>query len=249
MTDEPHQSAVGEFIAQADRGSTAIVNNITGFKSEEVASLMQVALQAAGAAQQTRIDELAALLNTNREAVLGFFKILQEEDVPVEQLQPKLTLIAQRHVGMLERLAALDPEDTEAQGYIDEAREVLRQAASTTDYDRADALLSQAEEAQDRCLRRAEALEREAHEAASRMRHSQAATQIEDLWERHGPDRTFGSQARRFSGRGDLSETHNLHFQVHHGSVQTDYSRLALPPSRRWVWIRAGSGMRMQRRG
>jgi Asp-tRNA(Asn)/Glu-tRNA(Gln) amidotransferase C subunit len=69
---------------------------------------------------------------------LGFFKILREDDVPTEQLATKLTLVAQRHVGMLERLAALDPEDTEAQGYIDEAREVLREAASTKDYDRAD---------------------------------------------------------------------------------------------------------------
>jgi len=52
---------------------------------------MQVALLAAGVAQQTRIDERAARLNTSSEAVLGFFKTLQEEDVPVEQLHTKLT--------------------------------------------------------------------------------------------------------------------------------------------------------------
>jgi hypothetical protein len=39
VTDYLHQSAVGENIAIADRGSTAIVNNITGFRSEEVATL------------------------------------------------------------------------------------------------------------------------------------------------------------------------------------------------------------------
>jgi tetratricopeptide (TPR) repeat protein len=179
MTDESHQRASGTGIAQSfGEGASASVT-ITGFSSEDVASLMQVALRAAGAAAQSRIDELASQLHTSREAVLGFFKILQEEDVPVEQLETKLTLIAQRYVDMLKRLAALDPEDKEAQGHIDEARKVLRQAASTREYGRADALLSQAEEAQDRTLRRAEDLEREVHQAVSRLRSGKAATRAE----------------------------------------------------------------------
>lgn len=37
---------------------------------------------------------------------------------------------------MLDRLAVLDPEDSEAQDYIDEARQVLSEAASTENYDR-----------------------------------------------------------------------------------------------------------------
>jgi hypothetical protein len=56
-------------IAQVSgEGSSATVN-IAGFKSEVVASLMQVALLAAGSAQQARIDELASLLNTSRKAI------------------------------------------------------------------------------------------------------------------------------------------------------------------------------------
>jgi hypothetical protein len=39
MTDQPQQSAVGADIAIADLGSMAIVNNVIGFKSEEVATL------------------------------------------------------------------------------------------------------------------------------------------------------------------------------------------------------------------
>jgi tetratricopeptide (TPR) repeat protein len=150
-------------------------SNIVGFSSEQIAPL----LQAAGSAQQARIDELAARLNTSREAVLGFFKILQEEDVPVEQLQTKLTLIAQRYVGMLERLATLDPEDAEPLGYIQQARDILGQAASAADYNRVDELLSKAEAAQERGLQGAEDLEREAHEAASRIRRGTAATRAE----------------------------------------------------------------------
>jgi hypothetical protein len=80
-----------------------------------------LSLRAAGVAAQAKIDELAGQLRTSSEAALGFFKILQEEDVPVEQLPTKLTLIAQGYVGMLERLAALDPEDADTQGYIDGA--------------------------------------------------------------------------------------------------------------------------------
>ena len=175
MTDNPHQSAYGTGIAQAfGEGATATVN-ITGLNPEQIASL----LHAAGAAAQAKIDDLAGQLHTNREAVQGFLKILKEDEGPIEHLPTKLTLIAQRHVGMLERLAALDPEDADAQSHIDEAREVLRQAASTKDYHRADELLSKAEEAQDRSLRGAEALEREAHEAASRLRRGKAATRAE----------------------------------------------------------------------
>jgi hypothetical protein len=175
MADYPQQSAQGTGIAQAFGEGACATVNITGFTSEQIATL----LQAAGAAQQLRIDELAGQLHASSEVVRGFLKILKEDEGPTEQLPTKLTLIAQRHVSMLERLAALNPEDAEAQSYIDEAREILRQAASTKDYDRADALLSKAEDAQDRSLQGAEDLEREAHEAVSRLRRSKAATRAE----------------------------------------------------------------------
>ena len=55
----------------------------------------------------------------------------------------------------------------------------MRLAASAKDYDRVDGLLSKAKEAQDRSLEVAEALEREAHEAANRLRRGKAATRAE----------------------------------------------------------------------
>jgi tetratricopeptide (TPR) repeat protein len=174
MADSPYQSASGSGIAQAyGQGASATVN--IGLKPEDVAAL----LQAAGAAAQAKIDQLAVDLNASRAAVLGFLKILKEDDVPLEQLTTKLTLIAQRHVDMLDRLAALEPEDIEAQGHIDEAREVLRDAASMADYDRADELLSMAEGAQVETLRRAEELAREANEAVRRLHLNTAATRAE----------------------------------------------------------------------
>ena len=104
MSELSHQSAVGSGIAQAfGEGATAAVH--IGFTSEQIAPL----LQAAGAAAQSKIDELASQLKASREAVLGFLNILKEDEVPVEQLSVKLALIAQRHLSVVERLAALDP--------------------------------------------------------------------------------------------------------------------------------------------
>jgi len=118
-------------------------------------------------------------LNASTDAVLGFLRILKEDEVPIEEFATKLALIAERYAGMMERLGALDPEDKEALAFIEEAREILSRATSPGDYNRADELLSKAEEAQDRTLRRAEALEREAHESASRIRHKKVATRSE----------------------------------------------------------------------
>jgi hypothetical protein len=75
---------------------------------------------------------------------------------------------------MLERLAALDLKDADAQRYIDEARSMLSRAGSSKAYDRVDALLCSAGEARLKDLARAEALEREAHEAGSRIRRGNA---------------------------------------------------------------------------
>ena len=150
-----------------------------GLSPEEIASLLVPALRAAGEAQQTRIDELAARFNSTREAVTGFLSILREDDVPLEQLPAKLALIAQRHIDLLDRLTALNPEDAEARRLIEGARELLVRAKSSADYDAADALLSKAEDAQIRTLLRAEELEREAKDAARRLRAGAAATRAE----------------------------------------------------------------------
>jgi tetratricopeptide (TPR) repeat protein len=172
------QIALGSGVAQAHgEGASATVNYEPhyGSQPEEVEGM----LRAAGEAAQAKIDELAGELNTTREAVVGFLRTMRREEVRPEQLPATLALIAQRYNAMMERLAALEPEDDEAQALIEEARETLRGASRSTDYDRADELLSRAEEAQERSLRRVEELEREAHEAARRMRASRAATRAE----------------------------------------------------------------------
>ncbi len=173
MTDS-HQSASGTGIAQAS-GTGASATVIIGLTPEEIVPL----LSAATAAAQARIDEPARQLNTSREAVLGFLRTLREDEIPTDQLAAKFALIAQRYVSMMERLAALDPEDAEAREYIERAQQILRHAVSASDYERADALLLRAEDAADASLSKVEDLEREAREAAGRLRRAKAATRAE----------------------------------------------------------------------
>jgi hypothetical protein len=62
---------------------------------------------------------------------------------------------------------------------IEEARAILRSAQSTADYDRADALLNEAETSELRAVQEAEVLERQAQEAWRRKRFVAAAIQAE----------------------------------------------------------------------
>src|SRR5689334_22040267 len=100
-----HQNAQGYGIAQADRGSTATVN--IGVTAEQ----LQAALRAAGEEQQAVIGDVSTQLHTTKEAVRGFFKILNESDVPLENLPRVLVEIAQRHRDLLQRLSALATEN------------------------------------------------------------------------------------------------------------------------------------------
>jgi len=169
------QSAQGSGIAQAyGPGATASVT-IVGITPE----VLQQALRAAGAAQQAVIDNLSRQLDTTREAVRGFFNILSASEVPVEKLPRMLEEIAQRHRAMLQRLGALDPDTPEIKAYIEEARAILSAAETAEAYHRADMLLAEAEASDMRAIRAAEALEREAKEAARRKRLSAAATRAE----------------------------------------------------------------------
>jgi tetratricopeptide (TPR) repeat protein len=171
----PLQNARGQGIAQAYGPNSTAAVTITGITPGQ----LQDALRAAGEAQQATITSLSTQLNTNQEAVRGFFIILDASDVPLEKLLPTLAEIAQRHRDMLQRLSALDPEDPATKALIEEARTLLARAQSADAYDRADKLLADAEASDMQAIRAAEAFEREAQEAASGKRRSAAATRAE----------------------------------------------------------------------
>ncbi len=136
VNDAVKQYVLGENIAFAD-GPGASSTVIVAFTSDEVAHL----LQAAGTAAEGRVSELAGQLNASREAVLGSFSILKQEQVPGAQLSGKLEEIAQRHMELVKSLAQ-PPEKDIPQANLDEAEELLSRAASTEDYDQVDRLLA-----------------------------------------------------------------------------------------------------------
>lgn len=171
------QSARGTGIAQAYGDHATATVTIQGITPEQVEAL----LRAAGGAQQSKIEQLSRQLNTTQEAVRGFLQILKQEAVPLEKLPQTLAAIAQRHSSMVERLSGVAPEDVdqEAQTCITRAREILLHANSLAAYREADALLEKAESSYIRDIERAELLQKEALEAASRKRTAAAASRAE----------------------------------------------------------------------
>jgi hypothetical protein len=103
--------------------------------------------------------------------VVEFFRILGQRDVPLEKLPETLTQIATRHREMLVRLAALDPEDPGVREQVEEARVAIKAG----DYDRADRLLSEAENSDLAAFRMAQELARQAQESAEKRQVSAAA--------------------------------------------------------------------------
>jgi tetratricopeptide (TPR) repeat protein len=98
-----------------------------------------------------------------------------QKDVPLEELPETLTQIAARHREMLDRLAALNPDDPVVRDKVEEARVAIKAG----DYDRADQLLSEAENSDMAAVRLAERLAHQAQQAADQRRLSTAAIRAE----------------------------------------------------------------------
>ena len=141
-----------------------------GLKPDEQLRMIEVFSQQIAVSSEARVKaearaaELGTQLGFTREAVIGFFRIVGEQDVPLEQVPTKLGAIAARHRAMLDRWSVLDAGDpatavlaTEAKTAIDNGR-----------YDEADALLLRAQEQDIAAARQAEQLARDAQQAAER---------------------------------------------------------------------------------
>jgi len=118
----------------------------------------------ARAKAEARAAELGTQLGFTREAVIGFFRIVGEQDVPLEQVPTKLAEIAARHRAMLDRWSVLDVGDPATAALAAEAKTAI----DTGRYDEADALLLRAQEQDIAAARQAEQLARDAQQAAER---------------------------------------------------------------------------------
>src|SRR5262245_15335515 len=91
-----------------------------GFNAEQVQLLIQTSNQELKTTYQTQVETLSQRLAVTQDAVLGFFTILKREQVPPEKLPETLAAIAQRHREMLDRLAALNPDDPTIKALLDD---------------------------------------------------------------------------------------------------------------------------------
>ena len=96
----------------------------------------------ARAKAEARAAELGTQLGFTREAVIGFFRIVGEQDVPLEQVPTKLGEIAARHRAMLDRWSVLDAGDPATAALAAEAKTAI----DVGRYDEADALLLRVQE-------------------------------------------------------------------------------------------------------
>lgn len=178
MSDETRQIAEGHHIAQAGPGGYASIvdarTTIIGLSPEQVRTCMLEVLREESTAQ-AKVEELSHKLNVTHEAVVGFLKILNRSEVPLEKLPETLAVIAQRYQEMLDRLAILNPEDPTTKALIKEARIAIEAG----NYDRADVLLHQAEVAELAAARQAQALAQQAQAAAEQRLLNAAATRAE----------------------------------------------------------------------
>jgi tetratricopeptide (TPR) repeat protein len=154
------------------RDSTITITH--GLTPEEVKETM-LAIARQESTAHAKLQELSQKLQTTEGALIGFFRILEETDVPLERLPAKLEEIARRHKDTLQRMAALAVEDPEIEALVGQARG----AVDRGDYDRANALLTRAEETELAAIERAEAVMNEAQEAVRRRRLSAAAVRAE----------------------------------------------------------------------
>jgi tetratricopeptide (TPR) repeat protein len=134
-----------------------------GLSEDEILTLMR-AWRAEESASVQKVEELAGKLAVNQAAVTNFLRILDEQNVPDDRILIKLAEIASRHLELVDRLTVLESDSDPAGAALADARTAIE----IGDYDRADALLARAEEADLAAARSAEELARQATAAAER---------------------------------------------------------------------------------
>jgi tetratricopeptide (TPR) repeat protein len=133
----------------------------------------------ARAKAEARASELAAQLNVTQTAVIGFFRIVGEQDVPPEQIGLKLGEIAAKHQALIERWSVLEAADPATAKLAAEAKAAIEAGH----YDEADTLLIHAREQESAAARQAERLAHDAQQAAERrwLRVAEADAKRGDL--------------------------------------------------------------------
>ncbi len=118
----------------------------------------------ARAKAEARASELATQLGFTQGAVISFFRIVGEQDVPPEQIGTKLGEIAAKYRSLVDRWQVLDTADPATAALAAEAKAAI----DAGHYDEADAALLRARDQEAAAARQAEQLARDAHQASEK---------------------------------------------------------------------------------
>jgi hypothetical protein len=133
----------------------------------------------ARAKAEARAAELGAQLGFTQGAVISFFRIVGERDVPPEQIGTKLGEIAAKQRALMDRWSVLDTADPATAALAAQAKAAIDAGR----YDEADAALVRARDQETAAARQAEQLAQDAQQAAERrwLRVAEADGKLGDL--------------------------------------------------------------------
>jgi hypothetical protein len=123
-------------------GRDAIVNY--GLTPEQVQELTKAAAAGAVGPLADRIVDLSKRLGVTEDAALTLLRIIGQKDVSLEQLPQKLAEVANQYQKAQAQLAALDPQNPLARGFLEQAQAEIK----VGNFNRAHQLLGQAKQAQ-----------------------------------------------------------------------------------------------------
>lgn len=122
-----------------------------------------------------RLEALAGELAVTKSALKSFFKILEQQQVPLEDLDSTLREIAAQYKELLQRLETIQSEDPQ----VIDLKTRARQAIEDGEYDRAEELLNQAEARDLKAIRELEAHIYQQQQALETRRISAAETNVD----------------------------------------------------------------------
>ena len=126
-------------------GRDAIVTY--GLTPEQVRELTKAAAAGAVGPLADRIIDLSNRLGVTQGATLTMLRILDQGDVPLEQLPQKLAEVADQYKKFQAQLAALNPQNPLARGFVEQAQAEIK-VGKADSLIKAHQLLSQAKQAQ-----------------------------------------------------------------------------------------------------
>jgi hypothetical protein len=147
--------------------SNSTLTNTVNHENPATLAMLAKALSDKDASEEHRREaevkaaELSTKLGFTSAAVVEFFRILGNQDVPEEKVPARLVEVATHFAQTRDALAALEPDDAHAAALARSAKEALDNGRLTE----ADDLLDRAKEGELAALRQARELKQKAQEA------------------------------------------------------------------------------------